>query len=102
VGFADAATVVLVVAGSMLALIGAFGTHRFTDTFARMHAATKPVTLGVLLIGAGAALQAQDTGDVAKIGLAMLLQLITAPLGMHLLGRAAARRGGLALPDDDR
>jgi multicomponent Na+:H+ antiporter subunit G len=58
-----------------------------------MHAATKPVTLGLLLITTGAALQTTDTGDIVKLVLAAILQLLTAPLGMHLLGRAAHSAG---------
>jgi multicomponent Na+:H+ antiporter subunit G len=92
---ADLATIVLQLSGVSLTLIGAYGLHRFGDTFSRMHAATKPVTLGLLLVVAGAALQSSDAGDVFKIALAVGLQLLTAPLGMHLLGRAAHASGRL-------
>lgn len=99
---ADALTIALQIAGSTLALIGAIGTHRFDSVFTRMHAATKPVTLGLLLVGAGAALQMSDTGDVVKIALAISLQLVTAPLGMHLLGRAAGAAPSPDAPPSER
>ncbi|MFN0091345.1 MAG: monovalent cation/H(+) antiporter subunit G [Acidimicrobiales bacterium] len=89
----DLATVVLQLTGAGLALIGAVGIHRFRDPFSRMHAAAKPVTLGLILIAAGTVLQTADAGDVVKVALAVTLQLVTAPLGMHLLGRAAYRAG---------
>ena len=41
---------VLLLAGCLLALIAAVGLHRFPDLFCRMHAATKPATLGMLCI----------------------------------------------------
>lgn len=75
--------------GASFAVLGAIGINRFDNVFARMHAQTKPVTLGLLLIALGTVLQLSKTGDIFKIGLAVLLQFITAPLGMHVLGRSA-------------
>jgi len=53
-----------------------------------MHATTKPATLGVLLCGVGAALQMASTSDVTKVVVIIVLQLVTAPIGAHMLGRA--------------
>lgn len=79
--------------GAVLALIAAIGLQRFPDVFARMHAATKPATLGMALIVGGAALLVPDIGSTAKLLLAIALQFITAPVGSHLVGRAAYRAG---------
>lgn len=84
---------VLLILGSLLALIAAIGLLRFTDVFARMHSATKPATLGLLLILTGAALVLPLPGAVAKLALVVLLQFTTAPVGAHLVGRAAFRTG---------
>lgn len=84
---------VLVVAGAALALLAAVGLQRFDDVFARMHAATKPATLGLLLILSGAAFMLPIPGAVAKLFLVILLQFITAPIAAHLVGRAAFRTG---------
>lgn len=84
---------ILMLAGATLALIAGIGLQRFPDMFARMHAATKPATLGLALVLTGAALQVPDTGDVAKLLLVVVLQFITAPVGSHLIGRAAHRAG---------
>jgi multicomponent Na+:H+ antiporter subunit G len=84
---------VLMVSGAALALIAGIGLQRFDDVFARMHAATKPATLGVALVLVGAALQVPDPGDVAKLLLVVVLQFLTAPVGSHLIGRAAYRSG---------
>lgn len=84
---------VLMTFGALLALIAGIGLQRFPDVFARMHAATKPATLGLALVLSGAALLMPDAGAVAKLLLVVVLQFITAPVGGHLVGRAAYRAG---------
>ncbi len=91
---ADAVAAVLVVAGSGFALLAAVGLWRFEDLFSRIHAGTKAITLGLLLTVAAAALRVDAEADVVKLVLAGLLQLISAPVSGHMLGRAA-HRGGL-------
>ncbi len=90
---------VLMILGSALALIAAIGLQRFDDVFARMHSATKPATLGLILILTGAGLTLRVPGAVAKLILVILLQFITAPVGAHLVGRAAFRTGRDLSPD---
>lgn len=80
---------VLMVLGAFLALVAAIGLQRFDDVLARMHAATKPATLGLLLIVVGAALVLREPGSVLKLVLVILLQMVTAPVGAHLVGRAS-------------
>ncbi|HUP76893.1 MAG TPA: monovalent cation/H(+) antiporter subunit G [Acidimicrobiales bacterium] len=84
---------VLMVTGSLLSLLGAVGLHRFPDVFARMHAATKPATLGIVLILIGAAFAVADFQVTTTLLLVAALQLITAPVGAHMVGRAAYRAG---------
>lgn len=79
--------------GALLAVIAGLGLQRFPDVFARMHAATKPATLGMVLIVGGAALLVPDVGNTAKLLLAVVLQFITAPVGAHLVGRSAYQAG---------
>lgn len=81
----------LIVAGSLLALLAAVGLQRFDDVFARMHSATKPATLGLILILGGAGLVVPRPGVLAKLFLVILLQFVTAPVAAHLVGRAAYR-----------
>ena len=52
-----------VAAGAALALTAAIGVVRFPDTLSRMHAASKPQVLGLLLVLAGAAMSM--TGSAA-------------------------------------
>ncbi|MFZ9796031.1 MAG: cation:proton antiporter [Ilumatobacteraceae bacterium] len=74
--------------GSFLALVSAIGLYRLDSTRARMHATTKPATLGVLMVAIGASMQFTDLGDITKIAVVVVLQLVTAPIGAHMLGRA--------------
>jgi multicomponent Na+:H+ antiporter subunit G len=74
-------------------VVAGVGLVRFPDVFSRMHAATKPATLGILLIGCGAALRVDEGADAAKILLVVAFQFLTAPVAGHMIGRAAARTG---------
>jgi len=88
----DVLTAVLFVVGALLAVVASVGLHRLDDTRSRMHAATKPGTLGVLCCAIGAALQVGSTSLVTKLLVAAALQLVTAPVGAHMLSRALTRR----------
>lgn len=83
----------MMVVGALLAVIAGLGLNRFPDVFARMHAATKPATLGLALVMSGAAILVPDVGGQAKMLLIVVLQFLTAPVGSHLVGRAAYRAG---------
>lgn len=85
---------VLLLAGCLLALLAAVGLHRFPDVFCRMHAATKPATLGVLLVGVATALTVTSRGAWVKLLLVVVLQFLTTPVGGHMVGRAAYYSGG--------
>ncbi len=89
----DVVAAVLILTAVVLAIAAGLGLQRFPDVFARMHAATKPATLGLVLVLAGAALRVDDPGDVAKLLLVLALQFVTAPVGAHMIGRAAYRAG---------
>ncbi len=83
----------LLISGSFLALTAAIGIVRFPDVLSRMHAATKPQTVGLLLILAGLALRLRDLSDITVIVLIAMFQLLTAPVSAHMVGRAAFRTG---------
>lgn len=89
----DIVAAAALLAGASFGLLAAVGLHTFPDVFARMHAATKPATLGVLLVAVGASLELASLTDVAKLALAVLVQFLTAPVGAHMVGRAAYSAG---------
>ncbi|MBV8927677.1 MAG: monovalent cation/H(+) antiporter subunit G, partial [Mycobacteriaceae bacterium] len=82
---------VLVLGGSALALTAAIGVVRFPDTLSRMHAATKPQVLGLLLVLGGAAIRLRGDVDLGMIVLTGLFTLITAPVVAHRVGQLAYR-----------
>lgn len=81
----------LVLAGSLLALTAAIGVLRFPDTLSRMHAATKPQSLGLLLVLAGAGIRLRGHADVGMVILAGVFTLITAPVVANRVGQLAYR-----------
>ena len=87
----DIVTAVLVLSGSTLALTAAIGVVRFPDTLSRMHAATKPQVLGLLLVLAGAAIRLRGNVDVGMLILTGMFTLITAPVVAHRVGQLAYR-----------
>jgi multicomponent Na+:H+ antiporter subunit G len=91
VSAADVVSGVLVLGGSALALTAAIGIVRFPDTLSRMHSATKPQVLGLLLVLAGAAVRLRGNVDVGMIILTGMFTLITAPVVAHRVGQLAYR-----------
>ena len=87
----DILCAVLVLGGSALALTAALGVVRFPDTLSRMHAATKPQVLGLLLVLAGAAIRLRGHADVGMIILTGLFTIITAPVVAQRVGQLAYR-----------
>ena len=86
---------VLMVAGALWFLLAALGVLRLGDALARVHAATKATTLGMVLVLAGAILHS-PAADGTKLGLAIVLVVLTNPVGGHLLGRAVEANPGTA------
>lgn len=83
----------LLLAGCVLALLAAVGLHRFPDVLCRMHAATKPATLGLVLIAMAVGLSVTAPGSTVKLLLVVVLQFLTTPVAAHMVGRAAYRSG---------
>jgi len=83
----------LVLVGAAFAALAGLGQLRFRDLFVRMHVATKPSTLGLLLVAVGAMFRIDGRGVIPVLLLIVVLQFLTAPVAAHLIGRAAHRRG---------
>ena len=89
----DTAALVLILAGALLCLIAAIGLLRFRDVPTRLHAATKPQVLGLVLICLAIALSARSWPVVGMLVAIIMMQFATAPLSAHILGRQAYRNG---------
>lgn len=91
VAIADGASLVLLLGGAFLAFAAGVGVLRFPDLLSRMHAGTKPQVLGLILVLAGLALRLRSGGAVWALVLVVVFQLLTAPVGAHMVGRAGYR-----------
>ncbi|KJL25199.1 monovalent cation/H(+) antiporter subunit G [Microbacterium azadirachtae] len=93
----DTAVWILVLLGALLCLTAAIGLLRLKDVPNRLHAATKPQVLGLLLICLAIALSQRSVIGIV-LGLLLvapvvLMQFATAPLSAHMVGRQAYRNG---------
>ncbi len=82
----------LLVLGAVFCLTAGLGLIRFPDVLTRMHAGTKPQVLGLLLSVLGAAIRLGGWAVVGPLLLVMVFQVITAPVGAHMVSRVAYRR----------
>lgn len=97
----DVVSSALVLFGGFVALVASIGLHRLGDVRSRMHAAAKPASLGVAACATGAILQVSTVGAATILVAVILLQVLTTPVGAHLLARAVTRaeeRGGDVQP----
>jgi len=95
----DVVAGVLLVGGCLLALVAALGVLRLPDLLTRMHAATKPQVLGLVLVLAGLALRLREPSALGVLALAVLFQFATAPVATHMVARAGFRAGLLRRQD---
>lgn len=81
----------LVITGAVLSLLSTFGLIRLPDIYTRSHAATKSATLGILAILLGTFIFFWNVNGYmsAKLLLGIVFVFITAPVGGHLICRAA-------------
>ncbi len=89
----DTIAYVCLLAGALLSLAAGVALLRFPDLLSRMHAATKPQVLGLLLVLIGCALRLRELTDITTLLLVVVFQMATAPVAAHMVGRAAYRAG---------
>lgn len=80
-----------IVVGALMSLLAGIAVLRFPDTMSRIHAATKPQVLGIMLLMLGVGLRLQSLAVVGVLVLIVVLQFVTAPVSAHLTVRAAYR-----------
>lgn len=105
----DWAGAILLLAGALLCLLAAIGVIRFPDLLSRMHAATKPQVLGIILVMLSIAITLRSLSVLATTLLVILFQMLTAPVASHMVARAAvlagqvdlSRGGADCVPADD-
>ncbi len=95
---------ILLLVGSVFALIGSIGIVRMPDVFTRLHAAGITDTLGAAGVLLGLALKAGFSLLLVKLLLMLAFLLLLNPTACHALARAALhglRRPWMGLTHDD-
>lgn len=87
----DLAAAILLVLGGVLSLAAGVGLVRFPDALSRLHAATKPQVLGLVFVILAIALASRNWSTILALAPVLLLQMLTAPISAHMVGRAAYR-----------
>jgi multicomponent Na+:H+ antiporter subunit G len=80
---------IAVLAGAGFMLVAGLGLARLPDLYTRMHAATKPASVGVVAIMSGVAFAFHDLPVTARAALVALFFLLTAPVAAHAVARTA-------------
>lgn len=89
----DYLSATLLIAGALFFLAGTVGLLRFPDVYTRLHALTKADNVGLGLMVAGLALQAESWAVVAKLLLIWWLVLLAGASVSYLIASGALRRG---------
>jgi multicomponent K+:H+ antiporter subunit G len=100
----QALVALLLVVGSVFALVGSVGLVRFPDFFMRLHAPTKASTLGVGAVLLASMVVSWATGGAGLHELLItLFAFITAPVSANVMAQAALHlrvRSTAPVPDD--
>lgn len=92
-GILDVVAASLLIVAALLTLAAAIGLIRFPDPLSRLHAATKPQILGLILVVIALALSARSWTVLLLLIPVVVFQLLTAPISAHMVGRAGYRNG---------
>ncbi len=88
----DIAAGACLIAGAALSALAGLAVLRFPDTASRVHAATKPQVLGIVLLMIGLGIRLGTIAVIGELVLIVVLQLLTAPVAAHLTIRQAQRQ----------
>jgi len=88
-----AVAVALVAVGCFFLTVGTLGLLRFPNVYNRMHATSKPTTLGTasIFLAGFVAFGPGGAGLTSLVGIAFLF--LTVPTGAHMISRSAQRTG---------
>ncbi len=84
----------MIAVGTAFCLSAVVGVLRFPDVYTRLHAGTKCLTAGALLILAGVAVLEASWPTTGRVLLIAVFFLATNPIAAHAVARAAYRQGG--------
>jgi multicomponent Na+:H+ antiporter subunit G len=84
---------VAIVVGVFFMFVSSLGVLRLPDFYSRLHAPTKAATLGLFFLFVAVAIGVPEKVVVTKALLALIFIAATAPVGAHIMSRAAYRTG---------
>ncbi len=96
---AQAAAGVMLVGGGFWCFAAAIGVVRFPSDMARLHAASKPQVVGLLMFLLAVALVARDWRLVPFLAFVWIMQLVTVPISAHIVARTAHRTANAPFAD---
>ncbi|MGJ8726026.1 MAG: monovalent cation/H(+) antiporter subunit G [Roseibacillus sp.] len=82
----------LILLGSLCFIIASLGLFRMPDALARLHAATKASSLGVVLMMTGAMIRFPEPFVIFLGLVTLLLIFVTAPLASHAIAIRLVKR----------
>lgn len=88
---ADILSGALLIGSAALSLAASIGLLRFPDLMSRLHAGSKPQILGLILMMLAVSIQQFHWGVITTLLLIVTLQMVTTPVGTHMVGRAGYR-----------
>ncbi len=105
-GLAGIAVVALVVIGVFFLTVGTIGLLRLPNVYNRMHATSKPTTLGTAAIFFAGFVQFGPGGAGLTSLVGIVFLFLTVPTGAHMISRAAQKTGvpflsGVTWPAED-
>ena len=97
--------VALIVVGCLFVTIGTIGLLRFPNVYNRMHATSKPTTLGTATIFVAGAIYFVPEGATLTAIIGLVFLFVTVPTGAHMIARSAQKTGvpflgGVTWPGD--
>lgn len=85
--------IVAIVIGVFFMFVSSLGVLRLPDFYSRLHAPTKAATLGLFFLLFAVIVAVPEPVVATKAVLALLFLAATAPVGAHIMSRAAYRTG---------
>ncbi len=85
----DILSIFFALCGIFFMFVGAVGIVRFPDAYNRLHAASKCSTLGVMGLALAAIFHVGALAVTTKALMTILFALVAAPVGSHMLAKAA-------------
>jgi multicomponent Na+:H+ antiporter subunit G len=93
---------VLLIFGTLLVVAAGIGILRMPDLYIRMSAATKASTVGAASLLLAAAISFDGLSVKTQVAATIIFLLTTAPVGAHVIARAAYQKGQVELFEGTR